>query len=153
MKRGILWMVLLLSLGVNVGVLATLAAQRLRQPSVDTRPAARDQAPIRSMLESLDLEGEERRRFMELQRRLFERIRRSRHELERVRVQIRRELVAEKPDRRRLEELARRSAKLTAAMDLALIDTVLQSRGQLPPEDRDRYLRLLSHLRERARQR
>ena len=60
MKPIWLWLALLLSVGVNLGVLATISTHRLREPATrDGRPRE-DRPPVGRAADRLGLEGEER---------------------------------------------------------------------------------------------
>ena len=105
MKRWWLWIVLLLSLGVNVGILTTLAVDRLRggeAPPADPvsgRPA-RPAPGFQNLADRLGLEGERRQRFIDIQRGAFERMRGDRQRLRAARLELRRELVSGTSDKR-----------------------------------------------------
>ncbi len=152
MKRGWLWVALVLSLGVNIGVLATVGLSRIR--AVDRAPdrAARDQRPppFERLADHLRLEGPPRQRFIEIQRDLFETTRRHRQRLEEIRTELRHELMAERPDRARVEELQGESARVNAALERAMIESVLASREVLDAEQQQRYFRVMERLRRAA---
>lgn len=167
MKRWGLAIALLLSLGVNVGVLLTLAVGGWgNHAEVDTalpeepddpaervdRPWERGGGPPREMtrfVDRLGLEGEERERFVELQREFLRTAfesRRRRMELQR---ELRRELISPEPDRERAERLVRELAETQQAVEIHLVRTVLESRALLSPEQERHYLRFMGRLQSR----
>src|SRR6185436_4560766 len=114
-RRWGLALALLLSLGVNVGILATLAVRHAAPPDrprpEEPRPVPSDntEEPLRvvHLADRLGLEGEQRRRFVRLQGRFFAETSRLRTEQAETFRELRRELTAPEPDRRRIEELTR----------------------------------------------
>lgn len=163
MKRWWLAIALLLSLGVNVGVLLTLAlgggfgeGDRAgftgppdRPGPVRERPWERDGPPPEMMrfVDRLGLEGEDRERFVELQRdflRTAFEVRRRRMELQR---ELRRELTAPEPDRERAERLVEEMARTHVALETQLVRTVIESRALLDEEQERRYLHTMGRLR------
>jgi len=170
MKRWWLAIVLLLSLGVNVGVLATIGIQRLRAPhsAEEPLPAGPDglgpsgpgvgpsgpgpSSPgpsgpgpnFQLLADRLRLDGERRERFIEVQQRFFETARGGRQRLERLRQELRQELVAETPDRARAEAISREMAEVTGQLERALIANILDSKELLTPVEQRQFLRLVA---------
>lgn len=174
MKRWWLILALLLSVAVNLGVLAALALgvgrgggepwrERPRAAAlerwargpreVSPQGGTRHPGPPRELArlaDRLGLEGEGRARFLELQRELIARTletRRARRELE---AQLRRELTAAAPDRGRIDQLLGQLGDAFLAQERALAQTVLESRALLDAEQERLYLEVLTRLRERA---
>jgi hypothetical protein len=131
---------------VNIGILATLAVRRSapqdrpRQEAVET--------PLRAvrLADRLGLEGEQRRRFLRLQGRFFAETVRLRTEQAEVFRGLRRELSAPEPDRRRIEELTRASARAHLALQQALVDNVIATREFLDPDQERLFLDIVSRL-------
>lgn len=153
MKRGWLWAVLLLSLGVNIGILSTIGVSRLRAGSrlEELRAQGFRPPPFARLADHLRLEGEQRERFLVIQQELFETTRRGRHRLEEVRTLLRREVMADDPDRERIQDLLRESAEVSRALESAMIESVLATREILDPGQQRRYFRVMERLREANR--
>ncbi len=147
MRRWWLWIVLLLSLGVNVGILTTLAIDHLRRD--DSPPAAtaglsgRPGPRFQNLADRLGLEGERRERFLEIQRRAFESMREERQRLIGARLELRRELVSGSSDRPRIDARLAEVTAAQAALERALIDSLLETREVLDPEQQRMYLRFV----------
>lgn len=157
MKRWGLALALLLSLGMNIGILASLAVRRAAPPD---RPRATEthaippssgeetETPPRvvRLAERLGLEGDQRRRFVRIQRRFFAETLRLRTDQAEIFRELRRELSAPEPDRQRIEELTRSSAKTHLALQQALARNVIATRELLDPEQERLFLDVLSRL-------
>ena len=92
MRRNWLFLALLLSVGLNCGLLGMgLARHRMQSADRlrDERPPGRDGALL---ADRLALEGEARERFMRLQRELAERVHAGRQQIDDARRDLRREL-------------------------------------------------------------
>ncbi len=158
MRRWGLALALLLSLGVNIGILATLAVRHGRPPErpgpeePPPPPGTAEGTPLRvaRLADRLGLEGEPRRRFMQLQGSFFAETVRLRTEHEETLRELRRELTAPEPDRRRIDELTRASARTHLALQQAMVRNVLASREILDPEQERIFLDIISHLRPPA---
>jgi Spy/CpxP family protein refolding chaperone len=152
MKPIWLWIALLLSVGVNLGVLATIGATRLREPAHWDREARPEgPPPIERAADRLGLEGEKREAFIQIQTDFFEGMRESREELERLRQSLRRELMAESPDPATVDRLVVEMGEAYSRLDRAFVDNVLESREVLDPEQEKRYLAFLERLRQHDR--
>lgn len=172
MRRWWLAIALLLSVGVNVGILATLVAGRLGghdAPEVGPvealpgppgmpgpgggPPAAvgeRIAQRVERLADHLELEGDTRRRFVELQRRMLDTgfdARRRRMQLD---LELRAELFAPEPDPERIDELIGERVRLEAETDRATASALLESRRLLTPEQERLYLRVIEQLRGMA---
>lgn len=169
MRRWWLALALLLSLGVNLGILGTLAVQRLRpEPPAAGDPAARPETvpprpegapgkpppeerplppPLLRLTDRLGLEGEERERFLAVQRQFFVATSNERWRLAALHRELRRELFAAAPDRGRIEALLGEIGDTYAALEEAMAQNVLASREILDPEQERQFLELVRRLR------
>ncbi len=158
MKRWWLWIALMLSLGVNVGVIFMIAVhrrspQRLEEahrteparPSPVARPG--QAPPLGTLADRLRLRGEARDRFLEAQREFFAEVTNRRLELATLRQELRRELISPTPDRQRIDRILERTAAATAALDGAFVENVLVVRRILGPRQQRAYFRFLNRLR------
>jgi Spy/CpxP family protein refolding chaperone len=184
MKRWWLPIALVLSLGVNVGILATLALRR-PAPAADSSPDVSDPAPefgefrqpppferggpgwgrdpgggefgeggpgamLGRLVERLGLEGEERQRFIAIQRQFFERQGALRRQLGDVQGALRREVAAAEPDPAKLEEILTRLHQLHFERDRLWIQSILESRKVLDPRQERLYMGFLASVTRRA---
>jgi hypothetical protein len=146
-KRWWLVIALLLSTGMNVGLLVALA---LNSPAVTRkqqealRPAAAGRLP--QLAARLGLEGAERRRFIQRQRQFFAESAGPRARLLEIRQAIRTELTRPKPDRARIDELLHESGDVFLLLERSLVANVLDTRELLGPEQERRYIDLISRL-------
>ena len=150
MRRGWLLAALLLSLGVNAGLVGAWAYRQATRPAPRPLPWAEGRGPFVAMADRLELAGGMRERFLEQQRIFFALTEGDRRELEEVRRALRRELDAPEPDPERIDELLAASAELNTALDRAFVENVLATRELLGPGERRRFLRLLPRLRPPA---
>jgi len=158
------WLVigLLLSVGVNAGVLATLAAHRFgaeKQPKpqkpaekpipLPNVPNAQPGEPQRiiRLADRLGLEGEQRKRFIRLQGSFFAETVRLRTEQAETQRELRRVLAAPQPDRQRIESLLQESGRSFVELERAMAENVMSSRRLLNPEQEREFLRLVASLR------
>jgi len=141
---------------VNIGILATLAVRHGARPPDRPRPEEPpppsdigEGTPLRvvRLADRLGLEGEERRRFMQLQGRFFAETVRLRTEQEETLRELRRALTAPEPDRQRIEELTRASARTHLALQQAMVRNVLATREILDPDQERIFLDIISRLR------
>mgnify|MGYP001811976952 CR=1 FL=1 len=157
MKKPWLIIALLLSVGINVGVLATLGIARSRSPRPDRaqherfeRGAREPGAMMERIVRGLELEGEARDSFVEQHQRFFETMMSTRQEMMRNRHELRSEIGSQEPDRERIDELLAASARLQADLDRAFVDNVLATREILTPRQQRAYLGILGRLRDRG---
>lgn len=150
MRRWWLVLALLLSVGINVGILSVLVVHRLRPPRPPAPMPPVMTAGVERFADHLGLAGEDRRRFVELQRGFFESTREGRERMERLRRQLRRELTARHPDRQRVAETLDELARTYAELEGAFARLVLDSRELLDPRQQREYLRFLARLRAGA---
>jgi Spy/CpxP family protein refolding chaperone len=159
-RRWGLALALLLSLGVNIGILATLAVRRGAgaPPDRPGRPEEPRPLPpetggeaeprrVLRLADRLGLEGEQRRRFVRLHGRFFVETMRLRMEQAETFRELRRELTAPEPDRRRIEELTRASARAHLALQEAMAKNVIAARELLDPDQERLYLDIISRIR------
>ena len=146
MKRWWLVIILLLSLGTNIGILATQAAGRLSQPGQPevVRPFALGRLQL--LADRLGLRGEERKTFIERQRRFLRETAGPRKHLNDIRLQLRSELISPQPDRVRVDYLMKEAAQTFFRLEQRLSDLVLETRSSLSPEASRRYTELLGRL-------
>jgi hypothetical protein len=176
MRRNWLLLALLLSVGVNCGLLGMgIARHRLLERWADDsrgdpgdrrgrharpidrfgppgpgEPDAASDRPFRRagvrLADRLGLEGEVRESFLGLQRALAERVHDGRERLDGARRELRRELVAEQPDSARVEELIAAIVREQEALDRALVANVLAARELLEPTAEGEYLRFVERI-------
>lgn len=159
MRRWGLVLALLLSVGVNIGILATLAVRRSAPPD-RPRPEERrplppadpgeptEKPPLRAgrLADRLGLEGEQRRRFLRIQGRFFVETVRLRTEQAEVFRELRRELTAPEPDPQKIQELTRASARTHLALQQAMARNVIATREILDPDQERLFLDIISRL-------
>lgn len=159
MKRWWLIILLLLSLGINVGF---LARQALRsgppggQPQIsaeDDERQMRELPPVfRRLANELRLEGEERERFLDLQREFMRQTYGGRQEVSRLQRELRRELVARRPDRERIDQKLESLATAHFELEKIFVDHLLDTREMLKPRQERLFMRFMSRLREARRE-
>ena len=153
MKRWWLVIALLLSVGLNLGILTAILAAR-RQGPREPRPGAEMPNPgndplprLPRLADRLGLEGEERRKFLEIQWNLYQETTRLRLQLGEVHRELRRELSGEEPGQARVDSLLNESARIYLALERALVRNVLATRELLGPEKEQEYLQMIGRLR------
>jgi len=152
MKRGWVWVALLLSVGINIGVLATIGVSRARTKARWERPReAERNPPFERLANHLDLEGEAREHFMEIQQRLFRTTRQHQEVLQDLRTELRREVMSDSPDAARVDQLLSEVGARHMDLDRAMVESVLSTRKILTPEQQKRYLEVLDRMREAQR--
>jgi Heavy-metal resistance len=156
MKRWWLVIALLLSVGLNLGILAAIAARRAHPGRVDAQeremagPNLNNPNPLPRLprlADRLGLEGEERRKFLDIQWNLFQETSRLRLRMGEVHRDLKRELTSREPDRQRVDALLAESARVHGALERALVSNVLATRELLGPEREREYLTLVGKLR------
>ncbi|MEO8502619.1 MAG: periplasmic heavy metal sensor [Acidobacteriota bacterium] len=151
MKRWWLLIALLLSTGINVGILATLLTQHFHKPaaassSVSPLDGVADvgQRPnLGPLADRLGLRGAARTRFMEMQESFVTGMREQRFHLKQLQAELRSELLSEHPDRDRIEPLTKQLGEAYGSLDRALAENILASRAVLTPEQQMQYLRFV----------
>ncbi len=150
MRRWWLVLALMLSLGINAGVVAMLIVERLRATAVarNETPPPMLQGVVERLGVRLGLQGEDRRRFVQVQRAFVEGTWRQRRRLLALREELRHELILDEPDREKMDRLLAEASRIQAELDRALVDMALEVHEILPPEKRQFFLRELGRLRE-----
>ncbi|HEX4953201.1 MAG TPA: periplasmic heavy metal sensor [Thermoanaerobaculia bacterium] len=150
MRRWWLVLALMLSLGINVGVVAMLLVERLRATAVSRNetPPPVLQGVAERFGARLGLEGEQRDRFVQVQRAFVDRTWGQRRRLLVLREELRRELARDEPDLERIDGLLAETSRIQAELDRALVEMVLEVHGMLSPEQREPFLRGLGRLRD-----
>lgn len=154
MKRNLLFLALLLSVGVNCGLLGMgIARHRMFQSMFqgpqqgarddDERPAGREGREGTRLADRLELSGAAREGFLRLQRELADRVHAGRRKIDEARRELRRELTSPAPDRARVEELLSGVAKEQDALDRALVANVYAARELLDGPAEREYLRFV----------
>jgi Spy/CpxP family protein refolding chaperone len=152
------WLViaLLLSVGVNLGVLAAVGANRWgKKPPPPPRdeqplpPPIAGETPQRAirLADRLGLEGEQRRRFIARQGRFFVETVQLRTDMAETQRELRRELTAPQPDRARIDALLNDSARSFRALELAMAQNVVESRRLLNADQEKEFLQFVALLR------
>lgn len=156
MKSWWLVIALLLSVGVNLGVLAAVGANRWgRKPpkpppeEQPLPPPIAGETPQRAirLADRLGLEGEQRRRFIARQGRFFVETVQLRTDMAETQRELRRELTAPQPDQARIDALLSDSARSFRALELAMAQNVVESRGLLNADQEKEFLRFVALLR------
>jgi len=146
MRRGWLVLALLVSLGVNVGLVGVGLARRAgleRWQRVRVGLEAPPPGMAQRLAERIGVPAARRERFLAVQRRLVERTAAERREVARLRFALRGELLASVPDRARIDELLTALAAREAELSRALVAGVLESREVLDGRELELYLRFL----------
>jgi hypothetical protein len=160
-RRWWLVLVLLLSLGLNVGILAAIAARRAtlmarpnaaRQDQAGTagnnNPNNVDPVPrLTRLANRLKLEGDQRRKFLDIQWNLYQETARQRLQLNEIHRALRQELTHPNPDRPRVEGLLNESSQIYLALERSLVNNVFATRDLLGPEKEADYLKIVGSLR------
>lgn len=161
MKRWWLMIALLLSVGINVGILATLAFQPRSAPKDATgepppegppgspEAAREDHQPriIRRMADELRLDGEKRAAFTTVQRTFFEQTLAARSRMARLQRAIRTEVTAVDPDRAALDQHLIDLSAAHTDLERAFVTNLLDSRELLDHDQERRFMHFLRRLR------
>jgi hypothetical protein len=143
------WLViaLVLSLGMNLGLLIALALSSpafAQQQQGVMRPAAPGR--LQQLADRLGIEGPVRRRFIQRQRQFFAETPGPRARLNEIRREVRAEMTRPEPDRGRIDELLREGSGIFLMLERAVVANVLDSRAMLPPDAERKYVDLISRL-------
>jgi len=156
MSRWWLVIALLLSVGLNLGILVAIKSgppppreEREGRPAQEGRqPANVDPVPrLGRLADRLKLEGDQRRRFLDIQWNLYQESTRQRLQMNEVHRELRRELTRPAPDRQRVEALLGESSRIHLALERALVNNILSTRELLGPEKEKEYLKIVGRLR------
>jgi len=153
---------LMLSVGVNVGILAS----RLVPPKSTPKPSPEVPAPgggladgppqrpipprVYRLADELGLVGESREKFAALQQEFFRTTLEARARLRQGQLRLRRELMAAAPDRGAVDAALEQMAAARSDLERGFADSLLASRELLDPEQTRRYLQFIARLRELA---
>ncbi len=159
-QRWWLIIVLLLSLGLNLGFFASRVVQQRASRTADsgdaaTEASAEDQVRrdgrmprfVRRMADELDLEGERREAFIEIQRTFFEQTIDARGRMARLQDAIRREITSASPDRQVLDEMLTELSAAHRDLERAFVTNLLDSRELLDGDQERRFMRFLRRMR------
>ena len=147
MKRWWLVIALVLSIGINLGLLVALVLSSpalVQQQQATMRPAAPGR--LAQLADRLGLQGEVRRRFLERQRQFFAETAGPRARLPEIRRQVRAELIRRHPDQARIDELLKEADDIFIMLERAVVANVLETRKLLGPEAEGKYVDLISRL-------
>jgi hypothetical protein len=161
MRRWGIVLLLLASLGLNLGVIGMLAFEKARPKPPDPHPPDGPElagagngdliARLPRFANYLGLEGVERQRFLDIQVALFQETTRLRLRTAEIQRSLRLELTGEKPDPARTDKLLRDSAEVYLQLERAFVKSVLESRQLLGEKQEQRYLQVLARLRSTTR--
>ena len=146
MRRWWLVIALLLSVGMNIGLLIDLA---LNRPGVAGRkPAEAHPAPgrVQVLANRLGLQGPPRRGFIAQQHQYFAEAAAPRARLQNIREEVRTELIRPQPDTARIDRLLHEGADVYLQLERSVVSNVLSSRALLGPIEERRYVDLISRL-------
>jgi Spy/CpxP family protein refolding chaperone len=162
-KRWWLVIVLLLSLGVNVGIVAALVGHRWigeisgtgkskeKPPDGQAIPLPNGQEGVPQrvvrLADQLGLEGDQRRKFISLQGGFFADTLKLRTDQAETQRELRRELAAPVPSQARIDSLLQESGNTFMALEKAMAQNVVESRKLLKPDQERKFLKLLARLR------
>jgi Spy/CpxP family protein refolding chaperone len=151
------WLViaLLLSVGINLGILAAVGANRWGKKPPPPReeqplpPPIAGETPQRAirLADRLGLEGEQRRRFIARQGRFFVEAVQLRTDMAETQRELRRELTSSQPDQARIDVLLNDSARSFRAMEQAMAQNVVESRRLLNADQEKEFLQFVALLR------
>ena len=154
MKRGLLVLALVLSVGVNLGLLGAAVMRHRRSDHGDwMHDRFRDRVregeggrfgdPGARLADRLHLEGDVRQRFLARQRELAAKARELRPRIGELERELRRELTSPEPDRERVAAIPGELAAAQSELERAFADSVLQTRELLDGEAEREYLRFV----------
>ena len=156
------WLIiaLLLSLGLNLGFLASRVLQQRSAAAgdVDGVPRAgsaedperlegRLPRLVRRMADELGLEGEQRVAFVEIQRTFFAETLAARGRMAQLQNEIRREVTSENPDRQALDEKLSELSVAHTDLERAFVTNLLDSRELLDSDQERRFMHFLHRMR------
>ncbi len=132
MKRWGLTLALVLSLGMNAGILAMIAVHRLGSTTAEPpQMQGTPQQHLEQLADWLRLDGDERQDFLELQQRFFRGMQENGQEIRRLHDRLRREVTSRQPDRSQVDEIVQQLGTRFEARERLMVDTVLDSRQLL----------------------
>ncbi|MEO1088355.1 MAG: periplasmic heavy metal sensor [Acidobacteriota bacterium] len=155
MKRYGLPLLLLLSIGLNVGLLLGRVAPRVgggdeaAAASADAQVPPRVERMVRRMADELSLSGAERERFFDIQRQFFAESAAAREQTRRARRALHDELRGPTPDRISAEALLAETAEAQRAVEAAFIVNYFETRELLQtPQQQRLFLRFIVRVRQ-----
>lgn len=167
MRRWWLVIALLLSVGINIGILATMAFQTRPATggtseeaiapdniggigSEKNPPPLGERSPpvIQRMANELGLEGDRRAAFIEIQRVFFEHTLAARSRMARLQREIRGEVTSADPDREALDQLLTQLSAAHTDLERAFVTNLLDSRQLLDRDQERRFMHFLRRLRQ-----
>ena len=150
MKRNLLFLALLLSVGINCGLLGMgIARHRMLQGMLQggreggDRPPGWEGRDGARLADRLELAGAAREGFLRLQRELADRVHAGRRKIDAARRELRHELISPEPERARVEALLADVAREQDALDRALVANVYAARELLDGPAEREYLRFV----------
>jgi hypothetical protein len=167
-RRGWLVLALILSLGVNFGLVGAALLrhhgggrfgggegfergdfrERMRE-RMGAEPREPRHDPLRDpgvrLADRFHLEGDVRERFLARQRELAEKVRELRPRIAGLERELREEIVAKNPDRARIEAIPAELAAATSELERAFAGSVLATRELLSGDAEREYLRFVEH--------
>lgn len=164
MKRWILVVLLLLSVGLNIGLLAQRGGERRerqerREARLEARQnpgnaesrAARERPMLKRLLdrmvEEVGVAGEQRGKFVAIQESFFDRTLATREKLRQSQRALRDNLSSPQPDRALAESQAAEIAAAQKEVEAAFIESFFATSAILDPDQQQRYSKLVSELR------
>ncbi len=102
---------------------------------------------LEQLADRLAVTGAARVRFLELHHRMFRETSASRFELQRLRRAVQLELLADTPDRTRIESLLAQVAQRQAELDRRTFAAILEARELLPASSRRMYVEFIGRIR------
>ena len=153
MKRGWVWVLLLLSVGINIGILATIGVSKARTQARWERPrdGERPAPPFERVANHLELEGVAREQFLEIQQNLFRTTRSHQEALHQLRAELRREVASRDPDPQKVDQLLSQIGALHMDLDRAMVESVLATKKILTPQQQRKYFQVLERVRDAYR--
>jgi len=152
MKRSWVWVALLLSVGINIGILATVGVSRVRREARSERsPDQNGAPPFERIANHLQLEGEEREEFIEIQKRLFRASRQHQEALHQLRAELRHEVMSDSPKPAKVDELLADIGETHKDLNRLMVESVLASRKIMTPEQQRRYVQILERIQDGSR--
>ncbi|MEO1367799.1 MAG: periplasmic heavy metal sensor [Acidobacteriota bacterium] len=152
----LLTLLLLLSIGLNVGLLLGRGSPRggggqaaVADAAPDAQVPPRIERMVRRMADELSLTGADRERFFEIQRQFFAQSLTARDQTRRTRRALHEELRSPDPDRARAEALLAAMAEAQRGVEAAFIVNYFETRALLhTPQQRRLFLKFIVRVRQ-----
>jgi len=159
-RRWWLLILLLLSVGINIGLILAFASGKLSQQAQLRQPSALEQELSRiegrigpfvmRMADELGLQAEKRRLFARHQRRFFQQTLAARRRFREVQKQLVHEIAAADPDRQSIDRFLDQLVAAYAAQERAFVDNMVATRELLDDQQRQKFSRFLVRVRQLA---